>query len=204
MTSAFKRFAILLALALTIAGVAGCSLFKRAELSPFLLPDVNKDPGYVVTADGAVYKNEDATLTLRPVKAKESGIPLIDGLIDGGHVAFMFTMENTSEKKKIIFNPTHTALMDNRLGYRKPLDYTDFYSLAFAAESLDDLNKNVKGRFYDTNETVYPGQKVERLLIFRPMEPRATKATVVMKLFNIGSDSKELRFPFTFKVASKK
>jgi hypothetical protein len=108
------------------------------------------------------------------------------------------TIENRSEEK-IIFNPSHTSLMDNQLEYRKPINYTDLFDIVKKKEKerpAEFILKGLRGTYYDLNETVLPGDKTKKLLLFHPLSERGKRAVLKIKEVYIGIDTISLAFPF--------
>jgi hypothetical protein len=119
----------------------------------------------------------------------------VKDILKSGHTIFSIAIENLSDKK-IIYNPSFSHVVDNRLGYKRPLDYTDLYLLVRALDSDAERLKRMKGRFYDLAETVPSGHRVEKLLIFPPLEERSTKASLTMAEVYVGTETMKLTFPF--------
>ncbi len=122
------------------------------------------------------------------------GGAFIAGLLDKGYVIFNLTIENISGSK-IIYNPAYTVLTNDSLDYRKPLDFTDLYDITGNEQEVSAL----KGKFYDVNVTIHPGDATSRLLIFRPMSGKAAKAEVAIKEIYIGTSTESISFPFEFR-----
>ena len=49
--------------------------------------------------------------------------------------------------------------MDNKSSYKKPLEYTALFSVAMGKKMERSLNRELKGRFFDTNEIVRAGKR---------------------------------------------
>lgn len=94
-----------------------------------------------------------------------------------------------------MYNTSYTVLTSDALDYKKPLDFTDLYDITGGTGRLASL----KGKFYDLNTTIAPGERTSRLLIFRPLSEEAEDAEVVIKDLYIGTKTRDLSFPFTFK-----
>ncbi|MBI5234047.1 MAG: hypothetical protein HY880_06815 [Deltaproteobacteria bacterium] len=176
----------------------GCA--PKIEGPLYLYPDPDLAPGYVSILNKAVYETKDVRITLRPLeKGISTGSDFIDMLIEDNYRLFEMEMANLSGDKKVVYNPSHTSLMDNRFGYKKPLDYTGLYDIALKLEKGPKALNEVKGRFYDLNESVSAGAKVSKILIFKPVTDKSTKYTVVMNLVYIGTESINLRFSFVLR-----
>ncbi len=125
---------------------------------------------------------------------------LIDMLFDRGYTLMRMEIKNGS-KTRVIFNPSLTALMDDALGYFKPLDYTDIYDMAGEDPEKTGFLKDVRRLFYDLTATVEPGETSSKLLVFRPLSRNAGAAELVIKDLYIGTDALNLKFPFALKPA---
>jgi len=182
--------------------LAACS--HSAPTGPlYLYPEEVRAPGYSRTVDGVTFEGEGISVSIRPLKEKgEAGSTLVDELLGKGFVVLLMEIENTSDKKRIIYNPSYTALMDSLMGYRKPLDFTDIYELSMGFEGDARLRRELKGRFYDLNETVLPDSVTKKLLIFRPLEGSARKAKLMLKMIYVGMDTMDLTFQLTLREKS--
>lgn len=123
---------------------------------------------------------------------------LIDMLLDRGYTVMRMEIKNGS-KARVIFNPSLTALMDDSMGYFKPLDYTDIYEMAGEDPEKTGFLKDVRRLSYDLTATVGPGETSSKLLIFRPLSRNAGAAELIIKDLYIGTDALNLRFPFVLK-----
>ncbi|MEE8575540.1 MAG: cold shock domain-containing protein [Thermodesulfobacteriota bacterium] len=177
--------------------ILGCAAKQKGpKPTRVLAPNLNVLPGYSMTGKEVIYRNDDVTIKLNPMEKDGSDIELINGLIDIDYIVVEMSIENTSSKKKITYNPSLTTLSDNRLGHRKPLDYTDFYELAFATSRMDVLRNELRGNFYDMHEILLPGKIVNKMLIFKPLEDNAKKANIDIKMIFVGNESINLIFFF--------
>ncbi len=172
--------------------LSGCAQKPTGPL--YLHPAFSPDPRYSVKSGGAVFKDNRIRVWARPVSRAEGLPALLKRLIDEDYRIFVLGIENISNEK-VIYNPSRTALMDNALGYRKPLDYTDLYM----SERNKDMGlvHELRGRFYDLDVTLAPGEKVSRYIIFKPVAEGSTKAVLVLKALYIGTDTVDVKLPFT-------
>lgn len=183
------------ALLICALALAACSSAPVARTA--LYPSYNAEQeGYTVNGRSIVFESESIKASIRHLRKDEEapGGPFIAGLLDKGYVIFNLAIENTSSST-IMYNPAYTVLTNDSLDYRKPLDFTDLYDITGNERELYSL----KGKFYDVNVMILPGQTASRLLIFRPVSGKAAKAEVAIKEIYIGTDTESMRFPFEFR-----
>ena len=174
--------------------LAACASGPRPE-GQSLYPAEHGDKGYSSVGRDHLFENEAVRISIRHIKKGEAGTgPFIDGLLEKDYAMFRLAIENKSEGS-VIYNTAYTVLTSDSLDFKKPLDFTDLYDIAGASDSLAGL----KGRFYDLNATVAPGERTSRLLIFKPLSIEAEKAAVAIKEIYIGTSTRALSFPFIFK-----
>jgi len=181
--------------------LAGCAAKSEPRV---MLPASAALPYYSTSGKTGIFSNDSLRVTATPLKAHDSpGQPLlVQKLLEREHPVFSITIENLSDKK-VIFNPDFSAATDNRLGFGRPLDHTDLFFLVRSMEGEEKLLKGMKGRFYDLTETVPPGGQSDKLLIFKPLEKRSTKATLIMQEVYVGDETVQLTFPFLLIEESK-
>lgn len=150
--------------------------------------------GYATDGRSAVFESDAVKISVRQTRKDEAHGPFIAGLLEKDYVIFNLSVENKSAHS-IIYNPAYTVLATDSLDYRKPLDFTDLYDITGSEQELSDL----KGRFYDLNVTLKPGEKTSRLLIFRPVSREAAKAGVAIKEIYVGTTTERFSFPFVFR-----
>lgn len=174
--------------------VQGCASTPDGRLNFY--PSKGAPPGYSASGTSLVYEDNDLLVKVKGFKEGYSSGMVEEDLFEKEYVLIVMGIENRSGKK-VIYNPAITALMDDTMGYRKPLDFTDIYDISRGADpwgggKLDGFGS----RFYDLSVTVLPGQRVEKLLAFTPLEKKSTKAELVIKNLYIGSEIIDLRFNF--------
>lgn len=178
--------------------VSACASRPRGPL--VLMPEGKAEQGYSSVERQWVFEYKSVFVkTGRLTKADSlpaSG--LIDMLLDSGYTVMRMEIKNGS-KARVIFNPSLTALMDDSMGYFKPLDYTDIYEMAGEDPEKTGFLKDVRRLFYDLTATVEPGETSSKLLIFRPLSRNAGAAELIIKDLYIGTDALNLRFPFALK-----
>ena len=101
-----------------------------------------------------------------------------------------------TESDKVIFNPAMASLMDNKSSYKKPLEYTALYQVAMHKDMERTLNRELKGRFFDTNEIIRAGKKINKFLIFTPFTKNGEKAKLTLQEVYIGKKTIQIAFPF--------
>jgi len=176
----------------------GCAVpHGRAYLYP---DDKNLNgPYHKEGTEEGVFENSSLRVAVRHVKASEcEDSPLLKDLSDKKYVILSVAIENKS-KLKAIYNPSMTVLTDDSMDYKKPLDYTDLYDAAVGNSGLESGLSEMKGRFYDLNLTLQPGEKTTRFLIFEPLSKNAARADLAINEIYLGTDTLSLRFPFLLK-----
>jgi len=195
------RFFLPLSLLCLFLLLGGCASKNEPRV---LLPASVALPHYSTSDKTGIFSNDSLRVTATPLSMDNSlrHPLLVRELLKMEHPVFSITIENLSDKK-VIFNPDFSSATDNRLGFRRPLDHTDLFFLVRSMEGGGKLLKNMKGRFYDLTETVPPGGRSDKLLIFKPFEEKSTKATLTMQEVYVGDETVQLTFPFLLIVESK-
>jgi len=175
--------------------IAGCGA-KRGELEA-LSPSPVAHFSYSVSGSSAIFANDSLRVVVTPLSRYRSHNqpPLVKAILNSGHTVFSISLDNLSDNK-IIYNPSFSHIVDNRLGYKRPLDFTDLYFQVREMEHGEAQMRKMRGRFYDLAETVQPGRRVEKLLIFPPLEDKSTRATLTMQEVYVGMETIKLTFPF--------
>ena len=188
------RLSFLSLLALSIFLLAACASGPRPE-GQSLHPAEHGAKGYSSIGTDHLFEDENVRISIRHVKKGEAGAaPFFEGLLEKDYAVFKLAIENKSTGS-VIYNTAYTVLTSDAGDYEKPLDFTDLYDIAGDDRALAGL----KGKFYDLNATVAPGERMEKLLIFRPLSIEATEAGVAIKEIYIGTSTSRLSFPFAFK-----
>ena len=175
----------------------------------YLYPEKHRATGYYQSGERSVFENVSVKISLERIKglSEREKNPVIQKLLDENFVLLGMDIENRSGHK-IIYTPSHTSLITGAMGYEKPVDYTELYYIlrgkgeeAAAETQLASL----KGKFYDSNTQVFPGEKVSRILIFKPLEKDTTggSATLTIKELYVGTDTIDLAFPFSVRADKK-
>ncbi len=176
--------------------IVGCGV-KRGELE-ILTPAKITPSNYSVSRSSIIFANDSLRVVVTPLSpySSHNQPSLVKDILKSGHTIFSIAIENLSDKK-IIYNPSFSHIVDNRLGFKRPLDYTDLYFQVREMEHGEERIHKMKGRFYDLAETVPSGHRIEKLLIFPPLEERSTKASLTMAEVYVGTETTKLTFPFT-------
>lgn len=169
-----------------------------------LTPLSSQSPEYSVSGKSAVFSNKDIKISILPLNSseikerllsKDAANPLSEFLSAPQYLAFLMDIENSS-KVKVLYNPALTALFDNNMGLRKPMDYTDMYSLVSNASNPESVINTMKDMFYDLGITLGPDQRTSRLLIFSGIEEGSREFTIEMKEIYIGTSTIAVSFGF--------
>ncbi|MBW7956898.1 MAG: hypothetical protein H3C68_03285 [Deltaproteobacteria bacterium] len=187
-TAGFRMMAFLLVL---LAVAYGCHPRPRAAM--YLAPDEKGPMDYKAVAGAGIIENGYMKVAARQVRKGEEGSALLARLLEENFIIIDLVIQNTSEKT-IIYKPNLTSLTNDAMDFLRPLDYTDLYDFG-EFDALDEI----RGRFYDLDVTLKPGQRSSRLLIFRPVSKNAKKAALNIDDFYLGTDTLRLTFPFSFK-----
>ncbi len=176
--------------------LAGCTSHEAKRI--VLHPASTGPPGYSRADDTGIFENDLLRISVRYLDRKHLPVssPLLDRLADEGYVVFAMEIMNKSSRR-VIFNPVHTAMMDNAMGYKKPLDYTALYLMA--RDTWKDTGRvlsPIKNLYYDLSTTVNPEDRVKKMLIFPPPDAGSTRLSLVIKELYIGTETMDLIIPF--------
>lgn len=205
------RFINRMVLLITIIMAVGCA---SAPTGPIHLYPV--DPGhgagnevdndgkdeYSVTSQIANFKNNFVRVSVRHVDDPgEIPAGILTRLLEREYVILSLEVENLSTNMRVVYKPSYTVLRTNTLDYWKPLDYTDLYSIANEIADFETISslRAVKGRFYDLDISMTPGQKASRFLIFPIVSKRSSKATLEIKNLYVGGNPFDIAFAFSVK-----
>lgn len=197
-----------------LLAAASCGAKKLGP--PVLYPSTKDADGYSSKDQAWYYEGKSLTVTVRQAgpeagaggseedakkgaEEKEEYTTVLDDLFDSGYTFLRLDITNQTEDK-MFYNPFLTVLMDNDLGYSKPLDYTDLYEFVREQDgSVEDIEadlNDIKDEYYDGTVSIEPGGKVSRLLIFRPLSGRAGTAELKIKDIYTVKLSTDVVFPF--------
>ena len=186
-------FAIVAALVLA----SGCA--HGPDGPPGLHPAFSAPPeGYSTDGYEVAFANALVSVRARHEMSPGPETPaFLRTLSDRGYLLIRVDVENLSGAR-VIFKPSHAVLKTNRLDYGRPLDYTDLYQIAGAAgdRPTADVMAEIKGRFYDLDVMIMPGKRSSRLLVFSPIEPKSSKASLEIRDLYVGAKPLDVFFPF--------
>lgn len=186
-----------LVLSLVLCLVAGCASDPVGPLILKFKPTAVDAAGYSLNAAESAYEDANVKLTVRQVgKGEVEGTnALLEELTKRGYILIQLDIINKS-KHKMMYNPTYSTLTNNVMDYMKPLDFTDLYDIVMSTESLEPALRELKGRLYDLNVTLYPNARISKALLFRPMEKGVGTAALTIKELYIGTGVMTASFPF--------
>ncbi|MBI2412160.1 MAG: hypothetical protein HYV24_03015 [Deltaproteobacteria bacterium] len=174
--------------------IAGCSSTPKTGA---LLPVDDMGAGYHRESDESVFENDSISVRVRAVK-DGGGVAILDELIKLKYAVFNMEIVNRS-KVRIQYDPSTTLLTDDESSYLKPIDYTDLYDLKAGAEGGEQELSKMRGRFYDVSTTLSPGEKVSKLLIFKPFGEGMEEAELAVRDIYIGTEPIDATFRFEVK-----
>lgn len=179
---------------------SGCGADKKIRGPLFLEPSPPpvEAKGYTLGTDGEiVFEALSVKFTLKPLRSIRADDPkLIRTLVADGFVILDIEIANMTESDKVILNPAMSSLMDNKSDYKKPLEFTALYQVAMNKGMERTLNRELKGKFFDTNIIIRAGNKTRRFLIFTPFTKNGNKARLTFQEVYIGNRTIKLTFPF--------
>lgn len=196
-----SRQLLLTTYCLLLTVLTGCASSKGHTT---LLPIANPFPGYNISGQTITFHNKDIKISIYPLNApetkemltmKEPNSPLTEILGSPKYLIFSMEIENLSNAK-ILYNPALTTLFDNSMGFHKPMDFTDLYSIFSNSPNPEAALKNFKDMLYDLGVTLGPGQRVSRLLIFSGIEEESSEFTIEMKEVYISTSTISASFSF--------
>lgn len=181
--------------------IIGCAAEKGLRS---LFPSETGLSSYTISGSTITFSNSSLKVEVLPINPDYSDEinPFIMGLLGQGFTIFSIKIENISNEK-VIYNPAFTAIIDNFMGYNKPLDYTDMYDLVRYRDDGEMILKKIQGQFYDLATTVMPGESAAKFLIFGRLQEESNRATLTMEEVYIGTETIALRFPFVFRAENQ-
>jgi hypothetical protein len=159
--------------------------------------------GYTRSADQWVFKNDNVNMRVLHVRPGGGGPDvrgsiLVDELHERDYLLLRVVIRNDSDFD-IIYNPALTTFKDGVLGYKKPLDYTDLYSL-FAKDAAQGDLRDYSKLFYDLSATIRPGERSSKLLAFKPPDKGARKGKLAITNLYVEKEMIDVSFPFILRV----
>ena len=187
---------------------SGCGADKKIR-GPLFLEPVSppaEAKGFTITPDGEIiFEALSVKFILRPLRSVRTDDPkLIQALVADGFVILDMEITNMTESDKVIFNPAMSSLMDNKSDYKKPLEFTALYQVAMNRGMERTLNRELKGKFFDTNIIIRASNKTRKFLIFTPFTKNGNKARLTIQEVYIGNKTIKITFPFKLTQAGEK
>ena len=196
----FRTYLLIPLFIFTIILTAACGGDKEIRGPLFLAstPPPEEAKGFTLGSGGdMIFEALDVSLTLTPLRSVRPGDPkLIQSLIADAFIIIDMEILNMTEDSKVIFNPSMSSLQDDKGSYKKPLEFTTLYQVAMHKGMERTLNKELKGRFYDTNVIIHAGKKTKRFLIFTPFTKDGEEAQLTLQELYIGNETIRVTFPF--------
>jgi len=161
-------------------------------------------PSYSLAGGRLIMENKDLKVTIHQLRRCCEGEEqtLLDELFEKNYILMQMTIKNKSSKR-ITYNPSHTFLLAGKMDYKKPLNYTDLYDIA--SRKNDGVVPEIKlsrlrGRYYDLNTSIAPGDQVTKILIFRPPTRNSKRSKAIIKMNEIYLGTKTRSISYIFKV----
>jgi len=194
----------LVALLLLMAGfvAAGCS--HRDVRQTFLFPGQYALEGYSAEGDTVIYEDSLVRIRAHQIRDKASIVSSLSSeLFDAGFVLVKMEITNKS-RYRLLYDPALTSLRDSKMGYFKPLDFTDLYMLKIKKRKLRSPLEEAAKTFYDLAERIGPGESSSKILVFPALTEKADEAELVMKSIYIGKEILDLTFNFVIRPEEEK
>ena len=159
--------------------------------------------GYTRSADQWIFENGNVNIRVLHIRPGGGGpdvigSALVSELHKREYLLLRLVIRNDSDFN-IIYNPALTTFKDGKLGYKKPLDYTDLYSI-FARGTGDVDLKNHSRLFYDLSAMIRPGERASRLLVFTPPNKKTRKGELAIQNLYVEKEIINVSFPFVLRV----
>ncbi len=194
----FKNAAMVLAFLILAGLVSGCA-HHGAESPAFLYPGQYALEGYSTEGDSVVYEDSLIRITARQIRKKSAlASSLASELFDKGFVLVKMEITNKS-MHRVLYDPALTSLRDSKMGYFKPLDFTDLYMMKIEKKGITSSLDGAGDVFYDLAERLAPKAASSKLLVFPALTEKADEAELVVKSIYIGKDIMDLTFNFIIK-----
>ncbi len=200
-----KTVLITAALIIAVFAASAEKLTTDRAVEPFI---AKNSTGFSIENGMTVYRGEGITTAIKMLNPEEEAlfIKLNTGkdinifLTDKQPRAFeLFLLKITNHsEEKVIFNPGFAHLISKKSrGYIK--DFTSLYSFfnETAPDSFRDIERILQTLVYDRNETLLPGESVNKFLVFSPVSENRTKFLAVdLSWLYIGQENLHLQFPY--------
>ncbi len=189
-----KTMGELMALLIFTCLISSCAHHKVEK--GFLFPGQYALEGYSTEGDAVVYEDSLIRITARQLRTKSSlHKTLSRQLFDEGFVLVRMDITNKS-KHRVLYDPALTSLRDSKMGYFKPMDFTDLYMMKLKKKGITASLTGAGDVFYDLGERLAPGKSTSKLLVFGALTENANEAELVMKSIYVGKDILDLTFNF--------
>ncbi len=192
-----KDLGLMVVLCLLTALASGCAHHDTGPT--FLFPGQYALEGYFAERDTVGYEDSLVKITARQIR-KKTALPstLASELFNEGFVLVKMDITNKS-RFRILYDPVVTSLRDSKMGYFKPLDFTDLYMLKLKNKGIKSTLEGAGDVFYDLAERIAPGGSSSKILIFPAFTEEADEAELVMKSIYVGKDILDLTFNFVIR-----
>ncbi len=196
-----KYRGLILALIILSGLVSGCA-HPNKELT-FLYPGQYALDGYGTDGEAVVFEDNSIKISAAQIK-DESALesPITRELLNSGFILIKMEIKNKS-RRKALYDPALTSLRDSKMGYFKPLDFTDLYMLKIKKNGISSPLSGVEKILYDLAERVEPGEVSSKILVFHALTEKAEEAELIMKSIYIGKDILDLTFNFVLQPRGK-
>ncbi|MFQ5480181.1 MAG: hypothetical protein ACE5DW_02785 [Thermodesulfobacteriota bacterium] len=196
------RSCITLAFVLLAGITSGCA--HHSEEAVFLYPGQHGLQGYSSDGDTVTYEDNAIKISVEQIKNKSSlHSPLAEELLKEGFVLLTMEIKNKS-RQRALYDPAITSLRDSKMGYFKPMDFTDLYMMKIKSKGISSSLTGAGEIFYDLAERVAPGEASSKILVFPSLTENVEEAELVMKSIYIGKDILDLTFNFILRPKDKK
>jgi len=192
-----EKNAIALLLLIVTGLVYGCSHVEPA--TAYLYPGQYAIEGYSAEGEAVIYEDSSIKITARQIRKKTSLVsPLSRELFNKGFVLVKMDITNKSIHR-VLYDPALTSLRDSKMGYFKPLDFTDIYMMKIGKKKITSPLDGAGEVFYDLAERLAPKEVSSKILVFHALTEKANEAELVMKSIYIGKEILDLTFNFIIK-----
>lgn len=168
-----KNIALKIFLLTLVITIQSCAGKDKIKVRPVLYTAPVGMEGYITNNnDSAMYSADDYKVQIKLVKNSE--LPnniLIKKLIEKEYYFVELTL--IAINGKIIYKPSFTRIRTDTHDSLKPLDYTDLYDFEqlYFPDAVSGAGlKSLRGKYFDNEVTLYEGNSVKRLLIFKPID----------------------------------
>jgi len=193
----YNRAGALLVILMLAGLISGCAHHDIGAV--YLYPGQYALEGYSTDGETVVFEDSQIRLTARQIRDRSSlTASLPSELFDEGFVLIKVTITNKS-RHRLLYDPAITSLRDSKMGYLKPLDFTDLYMLKIEKKGITASLAGSGEVFYDLAERLAPKETSSKFLVFPPLTEGADEAELVVKSIYIGKDILDLTFNFLIK-----